>query len=89
MIQKILTKIVGSKNEREIKRLQLYVDQTNQLEPGIAKLSDEQLRAKTDQFILVKFVRFDLVNFFHFTTKSLGYFFSDFRSVVGFGCVDN
>jgi len=50
MIQTLLTKIVGSKNERELKRLQGYVDRINELEPEIAKLSDEDLRAKTEQF---------------------------------------
>ena len=50
MIQKILTKIVGSKNERELKRLQSYVEQINELESEIEKLSDDELKAKTEKF---------------------------------------
>ena len=50
MIQTLLTKIIGSKNERELKRLQTYVDQINVFEPELEKLSDADLRAKTDQF---------------------------------------
>ncbi|MGA1825237.1 MAG: DEAD/DEAH box helicase, partial [bacterium] len=50
MIQKIFTKIVGSKNARELKRLQSYVDKINSLEPVISKLSDKELQAKTAEF---------------------------------------
>ncbi|MGA1790691.1 MAG: preprotein translocase subunit SecA [bacterium] len=50
MIQTLLTKVIGSKNERELKRLQTYVEQINVLEPEVEKLSDEDLRAKTGQF---------------------------------------
>jgi preprotein translocase subunit SecA len=37
-------------NEKELKRLQPLVDNINQLEPEFEKLSDEELKAKTDQF---------------------------------------
>jgi preprotein translocase subunit SecA len=37
-------------NEREIKRLRRVVEKINALEPEIKKLSDEQLRAKTEEF---------------------------------------
>jgi len=37
-------------NEREIKRLRRMTDQVNRLEDGVRSLSDEQLRAKTDEF---------------------------------------
>lgn len=37
-------------NEREIKRFRRIVDQINALEPAIQKLSDEQLKGKTDEF---------------------------------------
>jgi preprotein translocase subunit SecA len=50
MIGGILKKIFGSRNERELKRLQEYVDRTNQLEPDIQKLSNENLKAKTGEF---------------------------------------
>ena len=46
----ILRKIIGSQNQREIKRLQPLVDKINSLEPEIKKLSDDELRQKTDEF---------------------------------------
>jgi len=46
---KWLGKLVDS-NEKEIKRLQPIVDQINQLEPDFERLSDAELRAKTDEF---------------------------------------
>ncbi len=42
-----LTKIFGSKNEREIKRLQPLVEEINALEPRIKALSDEALKHQT------------------------------------------
>ena len=50
MIQSLAAKIFGTRNEREIKRLMPRVEAMNVLEPGMQKLSDEQLRAKTDEF---------------------------------------
>ncbi len=50
MINTLLGKVFGTKNEREIKRLQPRVLAINALEPEIEKLSDEELRAKTDEF---------------------------------------
>ncbi len=50
MINTLLGKIFGTKNEREVKRLQPRVLAMNALEPGIQKLSDDQLRAKTAEF---------------------------------------
>ncbi|MDD4924010.1 MAG: preprotein translocase subunit SecA [Dehalococcoidales bacterium] len=40
----------GDSNEKVIKRLQPIVDKINALEPDFLKLSDAQLRAKTDEF---------------------------------------
>ena len=40
----------GSANDREVKRLQGIVAQINALEPDVEKLSDDQLRARTDEF---------------------------------------
>ena len=40
----------GDSNEKELKRLQPIVDKINQLEPEFKKLSDDELRAKTDEF---------------------------------------
>ncbi|HMV87801.1 MAG TPA: preprotein translocase subunit SecA [Blastocatellia bacterium] len=48
--EKALTKIFGSANERLLKKLFPVVVQINQLEPEIKRLSDEQLRAKTEEF---------------------------------------
>lgn len=46
----ILNKILGNGNEKEIKKLQKTVDVINALEPSIEKLSDSELRSKTDEF---------------------------------------
>jgi len=46
----ILKKIFGTKQERDIRRLTPLVEQINALEPKISKLSDSELRAKTDEF---------------------------------------
>ena len=50
MINTLLGKVFGTKNEREVKRLQPRVAAINALEPEMRKLSDDQLRAKTDEF---------------------------------------
>ncbi len=47
---KALTKIFGTANERAIKRLLPNVGAINALEPEIQKLSDDELRAKTEEF---------------------------------------
>ncbi|RED57572.1 preprotein translocase subunit SecA [Cohnella lupini] len=46
----LVKKIFGDANEREVKRLLKTVDQINGLESSVAPLSDDQLRAKTDEF---------------------------------------
>jgi preprotein translocase subunit SecA len=50
VIDTLLAKIVGTQNERELKRLRPIVAQVNALEAGVKALSDEQLRAKTAEF---------------------------------------
>jgi preprotein translocase subunit SecA len=50
LINTLLGKVFGTKNEREIKRLMPRVQRINALEPEIEKLSDDQLRGKTDEF---------------------------------------
>ncbi|MGD0792815.1 MAG: preprotein translocase subunit SecA [Terriglobales bacterium] len=50
MINTLLGKIFGTKNEREIKRLQPRVEAINALEPEMQKLSDDELRGKTAEF---------------------------------------
>ena len=46
----IFKKIIGSKNDRELKRMWPIAARVNALEPEIAALSNDQLRAKTDEF---------------------------------------
>jgi preprotein translocase subunit SecA len=50
MVTKLLKKVFGSRNERVLKRMQKVVGQINALEEQIAALSDEALKAKTDEF---------------------------------------
>ncbi len=50
MIGTVLKKIFGTRNERELKRIQVIVDRINSLEAGIAALGDEALNAKTTEF---------------------------------------
>jgi preprotein translocase subunit SecA len=47
---KLLSKLIGDPNEKEIKRLGPVVAEINALEPEMTALSDEDLRAKTDEF---------------------------------------
>jgi len=49
-IEQYITSIFGSSNARYVKKLQPRVDAINALEPGMQQLTDEQLRAKTDEF---------------------------------------
>ncbi|HEX2928390.1 MAG TPA: preprotein translocase subunit SecA, partial [Candidatus Binatia bacterium] len=46
----LIKKIVGTKNDREIKRIRPFVDQINSLEADYQCLSDDELKAKTEQF---------------------------------------
>ncbi|WP_019424736.1 preprotein translocase subunit SecA [Paenibacillus sp. OSY-SE] len=46
----IVKKIFGDANEREVKRLMKTVELISGMEPEFEKLSDDQLRAKTDEF---------------------------------------
>ena len=50
MIGAILRKVIGSKNDRELKRLSVILQEVNQWEPTIRNLSDADLRAKTPYF---------------------------------------
>jgi preprotein translocase subunit SecA len=50
LINTVLGKVFGTKNERELKRLMPRVEAISALEPQMQQLSDEQLRAKTDEF---------------------------------------
>src|SRR4030067_2750991 len=50
MIGNFFKKIIGTQNERELKRLQIIVDRINVFEPSIVSLSDNALRQKTEEF---------------------------------------
>src|SRR6187399_2657382 len=50
MIGQLLAKVIGTQNEREIKRLRPRVVEINALEPAIQSLTDEQLRGRTAEF---------------------------------------
>ncbi len=50
MINTLLTKVIGSKNERMLKKLHPIVDQINAFEPEIEALDDAALVAKRDEF---------------------------------------
>jgi preprotein translocase subunit SecA len=50
MVTNILTKIFGSRNDRLLKQYRSVVARINALEPQFEKLSDDQLRGKTQEF---------------------------------------
>lgn len=50
MLLNFLTKIIGSKNERELKRLRPVIESINFLEPDIQAMNDDRLRAQTARF---------------------------------------
>lgn len=50
MLGNILKKIVGTKNDRELKRLSLLLDEVNNFEPKMMSLNDEELREKSAYF---------------------------------------
>ncbi len=50
MVMNFLTKIFGSKNERELKKIQPIVDQINSLEPTVQAMDDVQLAQQTIRF---------------------------------------
>ncbi len=50
MFKNFVTRLVGSDSEKALARLAPLVDKCNALEPEITKLTDAELRAKTDEF---------------------------------------
>jgi preprotein translocase subunit SecA len=50
MIGTLLRKIIGTKNDRELKRMRKMVELVNQLETTYAALDDQQLKEKTGEF---------------------------------------
>ena len=50
MVFNFLTKVFGSKNERELNRIKPTIEMINKLEPELKAMSDEQLRSRTSIF---------------------------------------
>jgi preprotein translocase subunit SecA len=50
VLNTILTKIVGTKNERELKAIAPVIQRINALEPGVLPLTDAELKGKTEEF---------------------------------------
>jgi len=50
MLIKLLTKMFGSSNDRTLRRMRKVVDVINKMEPDFENLSDDELKAKTDEF---------------------------------------
>ena len=50
MFNRILAKILGSQNERDLKRIQPIVNRVNELEASVSKLDDASLKARTPEF---------------------------------------
>ena len=50
MFSSLVKKIIGSKNERELKKLWPVVAKINEMEKSISALTDDQLRGKTAEF---------------------------------------
>jgi len=50
MLTKLLTKVFGSRNDRTLRRMRKLVGVVNGMEPAMEKLSDDELKAKTDEF---------------------------------------
>ncbi|EKF66335.1 preprotein translocase, SecA subunit [Serratia plymuthica A30] len=50
MLVKLLTKVFGSRNDRTLRRMRKSVELINRMEPDMEKLSDDELKAKTNEF---------------------------------------
>ncbi|MDU4093612.1 MAG: preprotein translocase subunit SecA [Pantoea sp.] len=50
MLTKLLTKVFGSRNDRTLRRMRKTVEVINKMEPDFEKLSDDELKAKTQEF---------------------------------------
>src|SRR5262245_3100700 len=50
MLDTIVKKFVGSKNDREVKKIEPIIQKINSLEPQTSSLTNEQLQAKTAEF---------------------------------------
>jgi preprotein translocase subunit SecA len=47
MLNKLITKFIGSRNERLVKKMSRSISRINDLEPSVKSLSDEEIKAKT------------------------------------------
>src|SRR5437899_11646005 len=50
MLDTLVKKFVGSRNDREIKKIQPLVAKINDIEPHRSSITDQQLQAKTPEF---------------------------------------
>ena len=50
MLEAILKKVIGSKNDRELKRYAIILEEINDLEPAMMAASDAELKSKTETF---------------------------------------
>jgi len=50
LVDTLLAKVIGTANDRELKRLRPFVAEVNAREPDVQQLSDDQLKAKTAEF---------------------------------------
>jgi preprotein translocase subunit SecA len=50
ILDTLLAKVIGTQNERELKRIRPLIGEINEKEPAIQQLSDEGLRGKTAEF---------------------------------------
>ena len=50
MALKIFSKLLGSRNDRQLKRMSRVVSKINEMEPDFKALSDDALKAKTDEY---------------------------------------
>src|SRR5688572_32357076 len=50
VLRNLIRKVVGDPHEREVRRYREVVEEINELEPEMKALSDERLRAKTEEF---------------------------------------
>lgn len=50
MIGNILTKVFGTRHDREVKKIRPLIEKINSFEPAVQTLSDEELQAKTPEF---------------------------------------
>jgi preprotein translocase subunit SecA len=50
IVDTLLAKVIGTANDRELKRIRPFIAEINAHEPAIQQLSDEQIRAKTPEF---------------------------------------